>query len=410
MITIGTMPRVLSSFFRPQRAAFSKPAWPHFWGLVVAMAMGIEHTVERLNALLRLHTHRTNDGEFLWRSDFDEAAVLRGIALRQLNAVWRPGDPIYLIIDDTQTLKRARKMAAVGKLYHHAEKRYATGHTILKACLYCGGVTIPWGSWLYVKKQDAAALGVSFATLTELAARAIGSLPLPPDFPVTVLFDAFYLCANVVHAVENKGWHYIGVAKSNRRLNVEGSSAGGHRLSAYASNVLRRSGKWVSVRGLRRTHSYRVAARVGTMKKLGEVQVVFSRRRGDGAVIALVTNDRKRSPRRVVGDYLRRWSIEMLIKDEKQNLGLGAYRVLRYRAVVRHLHLVDCAYACLTHVGLEAQRAQGRKDAKNVLRLPPIRQLKQDLRQQVWNEAVKDVAKLSHERAVIRRLEKLMAA
>ena len=99
-----------------------------------------------------------------------------------------------------------------------------------------------------------------------------------------------------------------------------------------------------------------------------------------------------------------------LIKDEKQNLGLGDYRVLRYRAVVRHLHLVDCAYACLTHVGLEAQHAQGRKKAKNVLRLPPIRQLKQELRQQVWNEAVKHVAKVSHERAVIRRLEKLLAA
>jgi hypothetical protein len=271
-------------------------------------------------------------------------------------------------------------------------------------------VTIPWGSWLYVKKQDAAKLGVSFTTLTELAGRAIASLPLPPDFPVTVLFDSFYLCSNVVNAVESKGWHYIGVAKSNRRLTVEGSSHGGHRLSSYAPNVVRRSGKWVKITGLRRTHRYRVAERIGMMKKLGKVKVVFSRRRGDGAVIALVTNDLKRSPKRVVRDYLRRWSIEMLIKDEKQNLGLGAYRVLRYRAVVRHLHLVDCAYACLTHVGLEAQRAQGRKDAKNVLRLPPIRQLKQELRQRVWNEAVKNVAKVSHERAVLRRLEKLLVA
>jgi hypothetical protein len=410
MMTIGTMPRVLSSFFHPQRRFFSKPAWPHFWGLVVAMAVGVEHTVGRLNGLLRGHTHRTNDGEFLWRSHWDEAEVLRAIALQQFSRLYRQGETIYFILDDTQTLKRAKKMAAVGKLYHHAEKRYATGHTILKVCLYYRGVTIPWGSWLYVKKQDAAKLGVSFTTLTELAARAIGSLPFPPEFPVTVLFDSFYLCSNVVNAVESRGWHYIGVAKSNRRLTVEGSAGRGHRLSSYASNVVRRSGKWVSIAGLRRAHRYRVAERIGTMKKLGEVKVVFSRRRGDGAVIALVTNDLKRSPRRVVGDYLRRWSIEMLIKDEKQNLGLGAYRVLRYRAVVRHLHLVDCAYACLTHVGLRAQRAQGRKDAKNVLRLPPIRQLKQELRQMVWNEAVKNVAKVSHEHAVIRRLEKLLVA
>jgi len=410
MMTIGTMPRVLSSFFGPHRPRLSKPAWPHFWGLVAAMAVGVEHTVDRLNGLLRGHTHRTNDGEFLWRSHWDESQVLQAIALQQFRRIYRKGETLYFILDDTQTLKRAKKMDAVGKLYHHAEKRYAKGHTILKACLYYRGVTIPWGSWLYVKKQDAPKLGVPFATLTELAAQAIHSLPLPPDFPVTVLFDSYYLCANVARAVESKGWHYIGVAKSNRRLKVDGSAGGGHGLRAYASNVLRRSGKWMKITGLRKTHGYRVASRTGTMKKLGEVRVVFSRRRGDGGGIALVTNDLNAPPRRVVQDYLRRWAIELLIKDEKQHLGLGAYRVLRYRAVVRHLHLVDCAYACLTHVGLEAQRAQGRKNEKNVLRLPPIRQLKQELRRMVWNEAIKSVVKVSHERAVIRRLEKLLAA
>ena len=407
MVTIGRIPAVVNSFFRPQRRFFSKPAWRHFRGLIMAMAVGIEHTVGRLNGLLRSHPHRTNDGEFLWRSHWDESEVLRAIALQQFGGLYRSAEPIYLVIDDTQTLKRAKRMEAVGKLYHHTQKRYANGHTIFKACLHYRGVTIPWGSWLYVKRTHAAGLGVSFATLTELAARAIESLPFPPHFPVTVLFDAYYLCANVVRAVENKGWHYIGVAKSNRRLVLDGHS---HRLSHYADNVLRRCGKWRRITGLRRTHAYRVAERIGTMKKLGEIKVVFSRRRGDHSIVALVTNDLKRTCKRVVGDYLRRWSIELLIKDEKQHLGLGAYRVLRYRAVVRHLHLVDCAYACLTHVGLQAQRAQGRKKNENVLRLPPIQQLKADLRRAVWNEAVKEVAKVSHERTVIRRLEKLLAA
>ncbi len=407
MVTIGRIPALVNSFFRPQQRFFSQPAWPHFWGLVTAMAVGIEHTVGRLNALLRAHTHRTNDGEFLWRSHWDESEVLQAIALQQFRRLYRPGEPIYLVIDDTQTLKRAKKMEAVGKLYHHAEKRYATGHTIFKACLYYRGVTIPWGSWLYVKREHAAGLEVPFATLTELAARAVDSLPFPPHFPVTVLFDSYYLCANVARAVENKGWHYIGVAKSNRRLTLQGHS---HRLSRYAGNVLRRCGKWLSITGLQRTHSYRVAERIGTMKKLGKVKVVFSRRRGEGSVVALVTNDLQRASKRVIADYLRRWSVELLIKDEKQHLGLGAYRVLRYRAVVRHLHLVDCAYACLTHVGLEARRAQGYNKNQTVLRLPPIQQLKADLRRAIWNEAVKDVAKVSHERTVIRRLEKLLAA
>jgi hypothetical protein len=104
------------------------------------------------------------------------------------------------------------------------------------------------------------------------------------------------------------------------------------------------------------------------------------------------------------------WTIEMLIKDEKQHLGLGDYRVRRYQAVVRHLHLVDCAYACLTHVGIKAYRAQGQNETKKVLRLEPISKLKERMRWVVWQENVQDVIKYSHEKPVIRRLEKLLAA
>src|SRR3972149_9648257 len=81
MVTIGRIPRLVHSFFRPQQRFFSKPAWPHFRGLVMAMAVGLEHTVGRLNALLRSHTHRTNDGECLWRSAWDESEGFRAIAL-----------------------------------------------------------------------------------------------------------------------------------------------------------------------------------------------------------------------------------------------------------------------------------------------------------------------------------------
>ena len=153
-----------------------------------------------------------------------------------------------------------------------------------------------------------------------------------------------------------------------------------------------------------------LAERIGKLNKLGTVKVVFSRRRGKAGHIGLVTDDLKSSMKTIVSEYLKRWSIEMLIKDEKQHLGLADYRVLRYQAVVRHLHLVDVAYACLTHLGLKAQRAQGQNHTKKVLRLEPISQLKDRMRRIIWQEAVKDVVKHSHEKPVIRRLEKLLAA
>ena len=409
-------------FFRPVAGRFAYGGYGHFWRLVLALTISHAGTIERLTGLLRgpAATHRTNHGEFLWRSDWNEAWVLRDIALDTLRRLDRlPGaggkdKRVYLILDDTQTLKRAKKMQGVGKLYHHATGTWGRGHTILKACLHMHGVTIPWASVLYVKKEHAKQLGVPFRKLTELAAQIIRDAELPVSWRVTVLFDAYYLCPTVAGACHAKGWHYVGVGKSNRCFTPAPGKGDGAvtKLGKYGQNVLRREGRWRTLEGLASTHRYRIAQRRGHLRGLGEVNIVFSRRRGERKTIALVTDDLRAPAAHVVQDYLKRWAVELLIKDEKQHLGLGDYRVLRYRAVVRHLHLVDVAHACLTHLALEEhQGAQGEKTTKTKpLRLPPISQLKSRMRQVLWREAVEDVVKASHERPVIRRLERLMAA
>jgi len=420
MVTIGKMPRKSKRFFRPVAGHFAYGGYDHFWQLVLALTISHAGTIERLAELLRGPdaTHRTNHGEFLWRSDWDASWALQQIALDTLRRLDRMGvkdKRVYLILDDTQTLKRAKKMQAVGKLYHHATGTYGRGHTILKAALHIAGVTIPWASVLYVKKEHANELGVPFRKLTELAAGIIRDAALPASLNVTVLFDAYYLCPAVTRACADRGWHYVGVGKSNRCFIPASGGGTVKKLGKYGQNVLRREGRTRVIEGLKSAHRYRLAQRRGYLRGLGEVNVVFSRRLsggGDRKSIALVTDDLRASATAVVRAYLKRWAIELLIKDEKQHLGLSDYRVLRYRAVVRHLHLVDVAYACLTHLALDEHHgAQGDKHTKTKpLALPPISQLKSRMRQVLWREAVEDVVKVSHERPVIRRLEKLMAA
>ena len=408
MITIGKTPKKVQRFFTPLKTHFTQKAWDHFWSLVLAITISHGCTLERLAKALRGSTHRTNHGEFLWRSCWSESQVMQHIALDMLRSLFCKHDRnIFFVIDDTQTLKRAKKMHAIGRLHHHATGKYGFGHTIGKVSLYYRGVTIPWGSWLYVKKEHAKALEVPFHKLTDLAVQAIREACLPATLKVTVLFDAFYLCPTVVQACKEKGWHYIGVGKSNRWFTI-GSTK--RKLGRYGQNVLRNSGRWHTIKGLRKAKAYRLAERVGTLNKLGTVKVVFSRRKGESRHVALITDNLRASMKTIVADYLKRWSIEMLIKDEKQHLGLSDYRVIRYRAIVRHLHLVDVAYACLTHAGIKARRAQGQNKNERVLRLEPVSKLKDRMRQIVWQENVQDVIKHSHEKPVIRRLEKLLAA
>jgi len=174
MVTVGRLPRKCKRFFHPVRRRVEHHGFDHFWMLVLAMSIGHGSTLDRRAKLLRGHqaTHRTNHGEFLWRSLWEQSDILRDM----LVAVVKQGrgrQECFVILDDTQTLKRAKKMEAVGKLFHHATGKYAKGHTILKACLWVNGVTIPWGQWVYVKKEQASELGRPFRKLTELAAEAI---------------------------------------------------------------------------------------------------------------------------------------------------------------------------------------------------------------------------------------------
>jgi hypothetical protein len=409
MITIGKIPQKVKPFFKPIQHAVSAHVSAYYCSLVVALCISHGSTIERLVDLLRGSPHRTNHGEFLWRSDFDEMAVVQNQALAMLKRLYKKGcKDCLLIIDDTQTVKRAKKMQAVGKIHHHATGKYCMGHTILKTCLYYRGVTIPLGSWLYIKKEHAKDLGVPFKKLTELAGDVVRNADIPKKFDVTVLFDAFYLCPAVVNACKQRQWRYIGVGKANRCFTVNGRQ---HKLGAYGKNLLKRTGIWYSIQGLRKTGRYKLVQRTGTMNKLGQVKVVFSKRRNDRTVIALVTNDVRLSMKKIVRRYLKRWAIEVMIKEQKQHLGLGDYRMLRYRAIVRHLCLVDSAYACLTHVGVKDQRAQGDKnETKQMLSVPAISQLKARMHRIIWHQEVQNVIKVSHEKTVIRRLEKLLAA
>lgn len=59
----------------------------------------------------------------------------------------------------------------------------------------------------------------------------------------------------------------------------------------------------------------------------------------------------------------------------------------------------------------QGQHAKGRKDkAPEMLSVPPISQLKTRMRQPIWQEEVQNVMQVSHEKTVIRPLEKLLAA
>ena len=380
-------------FFRLARKHLGSCQFQHLWRIVVAIAgMHGRRSLKRIEDLTDKERTRQAVSHFLTRAQWNAPELLWQTALTTLAQLgFRPGDPLYFVVDDTQKRKRGKLMAAVSKIFLHAEKVYANGHTILGAVLIYRNVVIPCASRLWASQARCAegleaepGVPLKFRKLTHLAADLIGELHahLPAAKPL-LLFDSYYLCPAVTQACQPTGYRYISVAKKNRNFAPDVRPRDRRKLGRYGANVLAREGRTARVQGKRHI----LAQRVGGLSKAGRVKLVFSRRPGEKAWVPLVTNELRWSAKTIVGHYLSRWGIELFFKMSKQHLGLGDYQMLEYQGVVRYLHLVMIAYLLLTHLALVAD-AKACAKRLTPLRLPSIQQLQETLRGQLWDDLI----------------------
>jgi SRSO17 transposase len=407
---MGKFPPFGKRFFRRARKLLGSCHFEHLWRIVIALAALQEgRSLKKFEDASNERRSRQAISDFLTVADWNAPELLQQTALDQLQRMgFQPGDTLQLLLDDTQKRKRGKLMAAVSKIFLHAEKVYANGHTILCAALVYRNVVLPcavklWASRESCRKSQAEPDPIDrldFRTLTGMAADVVAGLQLPDGARPMVLFDSYYLCREVAEACERRKWKYVGVAKKNRNFFPDGRPRDRRKLGTYGREVLRRDGRNVSVQGKK----HRLAERVGHLKHLGRVKLVFSRRPRDAAWVCLVTNETRWSMSTVLSHYLRRWGIEVFFKMSKQNLGLGDYHLLRYRGIERYLCLVLIAHLLLTHLALDAPDAKAKLKTRADLRLPSIPRLQHNLRRQLWNHVLDGLAKNKTTRRAAKKL------
>ena len=397
MVTIHRFPPFGKRFFKQIRKSIGRGTFSHLWRFVIALAsLNGRKSLSKITKLFGGRRTRQAIAHFLTEAEWNAPELLLDNALATLRRFgWTPGETLYLVLDDTQKQKRAKKMDAVSKIFLHAEKVYAHGHTILGLAFVYRGVVVPCAVRLAAGKEYCAKSqkatnkheAVEFKKLTELAAEAVESVNLPLPGKVIVLFDRFYLCDKVVGSCKNKGFTYIGAVKDNRNFFPDGRPNDKKKVGAYSQNVLDRDGRWVSIDGSRKEHC--VAERIGDMKKLGRVKLAFSRRRGEKSRLIVATNGLKWGAKSLIEHYRNRWPIEILFKMSKQHLGLGDYQFLRYTAVARYLHLVMISHHLLTHLAMERSGAKAQRNGRGELRLPSVERMQAVLRNMLFEDRIK---------------------
>lgn len=414
MPRMGKFPPFGKRFFRRARKLIGSCHFEHLWRIVALLASLQEgRSLSKFEDATGVRRSRQALSNFLTLADWNAPELVRQTAIDQLQQLgFRPGETVYLVLDDTQKRKRGKLMAAVSKIFLHAEKVYANGHTILGAALVYRGVVLPCAVKLWASRESCRQSKaepdpidrLEFRTLTAMAAEVITELSLPQDASPIVLFDSYYLCHEVAQACEARGWKYVGVAKKNRNFFPDGRRRDRRKLGKYGVEVLRRDGRAAKVQG----KAYRLAERVGHLKHLGRVKLVFSRRPRDAAWVCLVTNETRWSRTTVLSHYLRRWGIEVFFKMSKQHLGLGDYHLLRYRGIERYLCLVLIAHLLLTHLALDAPDAKAQRKKRGDMHLPSVPQLQQDLRNRLWDHVLDGLARNKTTRRAAKKLREMI--
>ncbi|HEX4816110.1 MAG TPA: transposase [Nonomuraea sp.] len=408
---IERLPSFLQRYFSPMRPRLSKPQFAHLWSLVLAVVVNLRAAkLVHLSAAAPRQGHRTSAGAFLSRSAWEAPALVEQAAADLLAAMRpRAGEVVYLILDDNRIAKRARKMGYVSKIWDHKQQTFVRGHIALFAAVAFRGVVLPWKVELWKPRGHA---GPRYRKLTDMAAAMVKAFAAaaPEGVKVRVLFDAFYLCPQVAGACAGNGFTFFSVAARNRTFTTDSGKRRG--IARLMPGLIRHKGRHVRMKRSRGHATLRIASADGRLSRIGRVRMVVSKRpRGPWKkCIAVVTNETGLRPREVVAIYERRWLIEVLFKELRQDLGLADYQMIAEDGIVHHLHVCCLAHLLLTHRSLDALGAKAKQGHKQVT-LPPMSTRLADLRAHIARDQIERLVKGEHHAALRQKLcDYLLAA
>jgi SRSO17 transposase len=147
MFRILRVPPSLDKCFQPLHGHFHWDHFTYFRLLVVTIACmwGRRH-VAPVYRNLEAPSHRTRLHNVFVVARWDPEAALRQKAQEWLRALHpQPGEPIYVLIDDSKKAKRGQCLDAVAKLKDPVTDTDSRGHQYVCAILVCRGQVIPWG-------------------------------------------------------------------------------------------------------------------------------------------------------------------------------------------------------------------------------------------------------------------------
>jgi len=366
MDIILQFPKSAIYFFRFTRKWVNKAVYRHIIAMVLAMILlRGNRTLGNMSRLYLHSRHRSSMSRCLNYSVFPGFIIHQHLYNRLLaEALDIPGARgiAYIIIDTTAKKKRSGKME--NRIIY--KKGYTSCHFFVMGMLYFPdtGARIPLPRRLYRTKNYCRKHGYKYRTQIQLAENMIRYANLPDDVEVIVIFDTLFSSESFIKLLRQKGYHFVCSVKDNRvdldtgkqlKVIIEQHISEGQLNTRVDVRVTSKRSRYNHPSAHRyETKKYVTYTEKLSISKMGDVQIVFSRKADDEKSLMkyIATDMLSLTTHQILTIYSYRWQIELFFKELKSYLGLGDYQVLSFRAIVRHVDMVIMAFMYLEHLRL----------------------------------------------------------
>ena len=346
---------ILNKFLSEFRSAFQNKAQiRHFQHYVIALMIYVgEKNLSGLSRAIPDGRNQCSLYRFLSVQDWDVGQVkqirlelLNRKARRALAAMQRKGQArVYLIIDDSLVEKTGKTMEGVAKHRSHKDKQQlCLGHVWVTSQLVIAGYSYPLDWAVYRRQDECEQNGVEFISKPDLAYRMVENYQPLPDTQTYVMSDSWYSSKNLLELCRQRGFHFIGAVKSNRKL-----ALGQDNLQVKDWQALLPKSAFERVK--LKEHRYKVWTASGHLSCGQVVKALINRRIGVKKWHYLISTDLNLSAKTIIACYLVRWEVENFYRAAKQILGWTDYQMRALKAIENHVLMM-----MVTHAYLEIQR------------------------------------------------------
>ncbi|MFQ5810093.1 MAG: IS701 family transposase [Armatimonadota bacterium] len=322
----------------------TRPQLRHLAEYLTGLALGPRRTVRAIALRLVDGPDQSSLNRFLTQSPWSEEAVQeRRLALLR-GAAGKDGRPgACLVLDDTLIEKSGPHIEDAAR-FRKYDGGYIWGHNIV-TCHYASvHEDYPISSRQYYRKHqcdEERPFKTKIALGCELLSEAVQTHHIQAE---RALFDAAYLCLEMIEHCESLELDWIAGCQSNRI--VIGPSGHGVQLGEYLRQIPASAYRKVTVRG-RDYFVFTKVLRMRSLKRRVRIAAVHEKQDLSDEPRLLVTNRKDWDRAKIVRLYGRRWAIERCYGTAKHCLGLQECQLRRIAGIHKHWCLVWLAQSLL---------------------------------------------------------------